>query len=423
MIMMMNKFKRVCISGVSAVLACFMCVGVAVADMQGIDVSDWQPAYVTQTTEYDFALIKATQGTGNSNVNFDAQVANVLNRGKGLGLYHFANGGSVQAEADAFLNRARPYIGRAVLALDWESCLAYGGGGCVQDNPQWGNGDWIRRFVRYIHTKTGVWPLVYVQASAVNQVPSDVRANCGLWVAQYATNNPTGYQTAPWRIGLYGEAVRQYSSTGRLNGYNGDLDLNIFRGNRDQWDKYANPGKASKSSGNTAKPSVSSLSQGVNWEALAIAVIRGDYGNGNARRTNVNNAYGSGAYERVQSIVNKRLGTTNSMASAATGARSVVVKSGDTISGIAARTGLYPLTAWRVPSGDLNRIYPGQAVTYIGGGVVVATNVASAGRTVVVQRGETLTGIALRLGIDWRTIRGYCSGNPNVIYPGEMLTY
>ena len=111
------------------------------------------------------------------------------------------------------------------------------------------------------------------------------------------------------------------------------------------------------------------------------------------------------------------------MASAATGARSVVVKSGDTISGIAARTGLYPLTAWRVPSGDINRIYPGQAVTYIGGGVVAVTNVASAGRTVVVQRGETLTGIALRLGIDWRTIRGYRSGNPNVIYPGEMLTY
>lgn len=417
---MMNKFKRVCISGVSAVLACFMCVGVAMADMQGIDVSGWQPAYVTQTTEYDFAIIKATQGTGNSNVNFDVQVSNVVNRGKGLGLYHFANGGSVRAEADAFLNRARPYIGRAVLALDWESCLVYGTRGCVSVNPQWGNGDWVRQWVNYVHEKTNVWPLVYIQAGAVNQLPDDVRANCGLWVAQYATNNPTGYQTAPWRIGVYGEAVRQYSSTGRLNGYNGNLDLNIFRGNRDQWDKYANSGKTTGS----VKPSKTpSLSQGVNWEALAIAVIRGDYGNGNARRTNVNNAYGSGAYERVQSIVNKRLGTTNSMASAATGARSVVVKSGDTISGIAARTGLYPLTAWRVPSGDINRIYPGQAVTYIGGGVVAVTNVASAGRTVVVQRGETLTGIALRLGIDWRTIRGYRSGNPNVIYPGEMLTY
>ncbi len=418
---MFTKIKRFCISVISAVLACFMCVGVAMADMQGIDVSGWQPAYVTQTTEYDFAIIKATQGTGNSNVNFDAQVANVLNRGKGLGLYHFANGGDVQAEGDAFLNRARPYIGRAVLALDWESCLAYGTTGCIRGNPQWGNGDWIRRFVQYIHTKTGVWPLVYIQASAVGQVPSDVRANCGLWVAQYATNNPTGYQSAPWRIGLYGEAVRQYSSTGRLNGYSGNLDLNIFRGNRDQWDRYANPGNATKP--NT--PSTPSLSQGVNWDALATAVIRGDYGNGDARRTNVNNAYGAGAYDRVQAIVNQRLGATaNTNTGVVTGGRSVVVRRGDTISAIAARTGLYPLTAWRVPSGNISLIYPGQTVTYNGGGsVATAINAPPAGRSVVVRSGDTLTGIAARLGIGWQSLHGYRSGNPNLIYSGETLTY
>lgn len=417
---MFAKIKRLCVSGISAVLVCFMCTGIAMADMQGIDLSGWQPAYVTQTTAYDFAIIKATQGIANSNVNFDAQVSNVLNRGKGLGLYHFANGGDVQAEGDAFLKRARPYIGRAVLALDWESCLAYGTTGCVRSNPQWGNGDWIRRFVQYIHTETGVWPLVYIQASAVNQVPDDVRANCGLWVAQYASNNPTGYQSAPWRIGLYGEAVRQYTSTGRLNGYNGNLDLNIFRGDRDQWNKYADPGNVTKSN----KSSVSALSQGVNWDALATAVIRGDYGNGNSRVINVNAAYGAGAYDRVQVIVNRRLGlTVNTAASVVTGARSVIVRRGDTISGIAARTGLYPLTAWRVPSGNVNLIYPGQTVMYNGGGVAVATNAVSAGRSVVVKRGDTLSGVAARLGISWNSLHGYRSGNSNLIYPGEILTY
>ena len=35
---------------------------------------------------------------------------------------------------------------------------------------------------------------------------------------------------------------------------------------------------------------------------------------------------------------------------------SVVVRSGDTISGIAARTGLWPVTAWSVPSGNINWI-------------------------------------------------------------------
>lgn len=353
---MRDRCVGVCVSIVSAVVACVMCVGVAMADMQGIDISGWQPAYVTQTVDYDFAIIKATQGTDDSNGNFDAQVSNVLNRGKGLGVYHFANGGDVRTEADAFLRRARPYLGRAVLALDWESCLAYGTRGCIRANPQWGNGDWIRRFVNYVHDRTNVWPLVYIQASAVGQVSADVRANCGLWVAQYASNNPTGYQVAPWRIGLYGEAVRQYASTGRLNGYAGNLDLDIFRGARDQWDRYANPALASKPSG----PSGGAVAPAVDWNALAVAVIRGDYGNGGVRVANVNRAYGAGAYERVQALVNQRLGAVS-----------------------------------------------GQAVT--------------GGRTHVVRRGESLWTI---FGTDWgRVARINGLANPSLIYPGQVLRY
>ena len=93
-----------------------------------------------------------------------------------------------------------------------------------------------------VHERTGVWPLVYVSAAFIPQIPADVRANCGLWVAQYASNNPTGWQSRPWNYGKYGEAMRQYTSNGRINGYNGPLDLNYFRGTREQWDKYANPG-------------------------------------------------------------------------------------------------------------------------------------------------------------------------------------
>lgn len=97
-----------------------------------------------------------------------------------------------------------------------------------------------------VHERTGVWPLVYVSAAFIPQIPADVRANCGLWVAQYTNNNPTGWQSRPWNYGKYGEAMRQYTSNGRINGYNGPLDLNYFRGTREQWDKYANPGKATK---------------------------------------------------------------------------------------------------------------------------------------------------------------------------------
>lgn len=91
-------------------------------------------------------------------------------RGKSLGFYHYAGGGNATREADHFVNTVSPYVGEAVLVLNWES----------YQNAAWDNSNWIRVFVNRVHERTGVWPLVYVQASAIHQIPADVRANCGL---------------------------------------------------------------------------------------------------------------------------------------------------------------------------------------------------------------------------------------------------
>lgn len=42
--------------------------------------------------------------------------------------------------------------------------------------------------------------------------------------------------------------------------------------------------------------------------------------------------------------------------------------------------------------------------------------------TYTVKPGDTLSSIGARLGVDWRKITGFRSGNPNLIYPGEVLT-
>lgn len=39
------------------------------------------------------------------------------------------------------------------------------------------------------------------------------------------------------------------------------------------------------------------------------------------------------------------------------------------------------------------------------------------------QSGDYLSGIAARLGISWTQLTGYRSGNPSLIYPGEVLYY
>ena len=392
----------------AVLLACTPAI--AMADMVGIDVSGWQASNVTCTASYDFAVVKVSQGVGFENSSWRTQAKCVTDRGKSLGLYHYAGGNNAEAEADYFVGRARDYIGRAVLVLDWES----------YQNAQWGNSDWVRRFVQRIHTLTGVWPMVYVQASALGQIPGDVRANCGLWVAQYASNAPTGYQSRPWNYAVYGEAMRQYTSNGWVNGYNGPLDLNYFRGDASQWQAYANPAGAAKpvTPPQTEKPPT----QTVDLQALATATIRGDYGNGQQRR----DALGAN-YDRVMAIVNQRLAGTATVAPQQTtqsNTTRVAVRSGDTMSGIASRTGLWPLSRWSVPSGNLNLIYPGQVVTYNGGGsVATGGNAPPASRTVTVRSGDTLTGIAARLGISYTQLTGYRSGNPNVIYPGEVLHY
>ena len=123
-------------------------------------------------------------------------------------------------------------------------------------------------------------------------------------------------------------------------------------------------------------------------------------------------------------IVNQRLAGVATVAPPQTtqaNTTRVTVRSGDTMSGIATRTGLWPLSRWSVPSGNLN---PGQVVTYNGGGsVATGSNAPPATRTVTVRAGDTLSGIAARLGISYTQLTGYRSGNPNVIYPGEVLHY
>lgn len=70
-----------------------------------------------------------------------------------------------------------------------------------------------------------------------------------------------------------------------------------------------------------------------------------------------------------------------------------------------------------VPSGNPSVVYPGDTVCHNGGGN------AATSRTYVVQSGDTLSGIAVLLGVSMYNITGYDSGNMDLIYPGEVLYY
>lgn len=383
----------------------------AMADMNGYDISNWQCGIDTATVPADFVIVGTTWGSGgvyggclSNGVNTDAnrQLAGAVNSGKETGVYHYARGGNPENEARFFVDNVRGYIRKSVLILDWEA----------QDNAAWGDKQWPRRWAREVKRLTGVNPIIYTMDSGYWQVAGmETELNCGIWIAQYATNMVTGYQIAPWNIGARGEVMRQYTSNGSLSGWSGRLDLNKFRGDRAAWRKYANPDDKGAADLPSVKPKPQpTTAPAVDLNALATRTIRGDFGNDPARRQAL-----GGNYAAVMQIVNSRLGG-GSGGTAAMGSRSVVVRSGDTMSAIAARTGLQPVSAWRVPSGDINRIYPGQIVTY--GGTSVSTASSGVGGHVV-RSGESLWSI---YGSGWRSAAARNGiRSPYVIYPGQYL--
>ena len=200
--------------------------------LNGIDIASYQSSlYPPAMKTTDFIIIKATEGTGYTNPTWRLQSDQTLKAGKLLGLYHYINGSGPLSEARFFVNAIRPYVGRAVLALDWES----------QGNRAWGNVAYLEQVTREVIRLTGVKPVLYGSATVYAQLSQVAqRTGCALWVAQYATNDPTGYQPHPWNEGACSCAIRQYSSHGRIPVYGGNLDLDIFYGDRAAWNRLAN---------------------------------------------------------------------------------------------------------------------------------------------------------------------------------------
>lgn len=202
-----------------------------------IDVSSYQSLAVVQNQlkNVDGVIVKATEGTGYVNPLCDQQYQLAKKAGKLLGVYHYANGNDPIKEADYFIKNIMGYVKAAILCLDWES----------GSNKSWGDKTWCSKFIDRIHSQTGVYPLIYVSASAVNQVANLVN-KCGLWVAGYPTNVNSWtlpsflYKIAPWN----NYTIWQFSSSG-------GLDKNYANLTRESWLKLADP-KATKIS----KPNV-----------------------------------------------------------------------------------------------------------------------------------------------------------------------
>lgn len=216
-----------------------------------VDVFSGSPRNFAIQSGIDIVMIKATQGTGYVNPHCDRDYQAAKKAGKLLGVYHYLSGGNPEAEARYFYKNIKGYLGEAVPAVDWEE----------NQNSSWGNRNYVRRFVDEFHRLSGVWPLIYVQASALNQVANCAK-DCGLWVASYPSMNWKSWNIPNMKVNTYPW------STYTIWQFTGDdMDRNLVNTTREGWKRLA---KASKTAAKKKSSWVKKSGEFILGQALEI---------------------------------------------------------------------------------------------------------------------------------------------------------
>lgn len=353
--------------------------------MNGIDVSGWQKGINLKEVPADFVIVKATQGTTYVNPDCDRAYQQAKGAGRLLGVYHYFSGGDPAAEAEFFVKNVKGYAGEAILVLDWEG----------EQNAKFSQGPAVAKpFLDKVKELTGVRPLIYMSKSVCRAHDwSAVASEYALWVAQYADNNTTGYQSKPWTDNKgYGAwnspVIFQYSSHGCLSGYNGNLDINIAYMDATVWKAYAKGSKSSPTPAPAQPVQRPNTPTGSTLD-LVHGVMTGQYGSGTERKTKLGSRY-----DEVQNMINH-------IASASASTLATEVKRGT------------------YGNGDVRKVVLGTRYDEV-------QKIVNGGGTspvyYTVKSGDTLSGIAAKYGTTYQKIASLNGiSNPNKIYAGQRI--
>lgn len=235
----------------------------------GVDISNHQAGINIAGLGADFIIVMATQGDWFTNPHFNEQVNAALALGVPVGTYHYVDGSGVEAEVGHFLAAIGEYRDRVFLAVDWEA----------GQNDAWGDDEYLRALVMGLRARIGGRRVLLYASSGV--YPRDVAAatDSVRWVAQYASDDPVGWDANPWTDGTWttAGAIHQYTGTGRLPGYGGNLDLNVFHGDEnDLWALVAAPapgGGGATTTTNNRRSDMLLIETTTPWGATAWALI------------------------------------------------------------------------------------------------------------------------------------------------------
>ena len=172
---------------------------------------------------YSFVIIKASEGLEHHDSRFATNYDNARKSGLKVGAYHF-----FRKDTDG-LNQAKNFletIGWRKLDLplvvdveDWSNAKN------VEDERTQKNLDAMLDNLR----SRGHKVMVYTNGDGYKKYIKDGQININLWLCAF--KQPDKLKHIPHQL-------QQYSHWGRVKGMWGDVDLNVFNGSQEQWDKW-----------------------------------------------------------------------------------------------------------------------------------------------------------------------------------------
>lgn len=422
---MRHKLKKTIVAGMMAGAVLLAPFSAKADRYYGTDNSRYQSGVRNMTGSDSFTINQMGGYTPSYGIYDDYTYATKTNQSTAMGInpHNYiwdqtgADQNATRVMLNYFLSRVRTPYG-SIVALDYES----GASGDKEANTQ--NVLYGMRMIK----NAGFTPMIYSYKYYLNDYlnASEILAEFpnSVYIAGYQTGSSVwpNYNYFP---SMNGVAIWQYSD------YNGaqDLDVDLTGITRNG---YASGSGTSTTSGTTnAQTSAKDKSNATDAKkANQAAAASAGGASGSTYTVRAGDTLSSIAirYGTTTSALAQANGISNvnliyigqtikfSGTSTTTTSSTYTVRYGDTLSGIASRYGTSTSTLASINGiSNPNWIYPGQVLKLSGG---------SSARSYTVRSGDTLSGIASRLGTSWTALKAKNGlANANLIYPGQTLYY
>jgi lysozyme len=195
----------------------------AAYDVRGIDLSHHNGRInYDELDSLDFVFLKATEGASWKDRAFSTHYSAFREKETAVGAYHFFRFDiDGKSQAQHFLNHLAGKEFQIPLVVDVEQ----------ENNPIVSRDKVIARlraFVKEVKRQTGLKPIIYTNGIGYSDFISDDFDDHTLWLS--STNS--------WRPAMMDCTFWQFNIKADLSAITHDVDLNVFRGSREEWEAY-----------------------------------------------------------------------------------------------------------------------------------------------------------------------------------------